>query len=48
MILKLNPNSLKGGFDVQASDGPSLDKHVKREYDRWQQFIKNTRLNLED
>jgi tripartite-type tricarboxylate transporter receptor subunit TctC len=38
----------QGGFDVQASDGPSLDKHVKREYDRWQQFIKNTRLNLED
>ena len=38
----------QGGFDVQASDGPTLDKHVKREFDRWQQFVKNTRLNLED
>jgi tripartite-type tricarboxylate transporter receptor subunit TctC len=38
----------QGGFDVQASDGPSLDKHVRRDHDRWQQFIKNTQLNLED
>ena len=38
----------QGGFDVQASDGLSLDRHVKREFDRWQQFIKNTGLNLED
>ena len=38
----------QGGFDVQASDGPTLDKHVKRDYERWQQFIKNTQLNLED
>lgn len=38
----------QGGFDVQASDGPTLDKHVRRDYERWQQFIKNTQLNLED
>ena len=38
----------QGGFDVQASDGPTLDKHVRRDHDRWQQFIKNTQLNLED
>lgn len=38
----------QGGFDVQASDGPTLDKYVRRDHDRWQQFIKNTQLNLED
>lgn len=38
----------QGGFDVQASDGPTLDKYAKREFERWQQFVKNTQLNLED
>ncbi len=38
----------QGGFDVQASDGPTLDRHAKREFERWQQFVKNTKLNLED
>jgi tripartite-type tricarboxylate transporter receptor subunit TctC len=38
----------QGGFDVQASDGPSLDKYAKREFERWQQFVKTTQLNLED
>lgn len=38
----------QGGFDVQASDGPTLDRYAKREFERWQQFVKNTKLNLED
>ncbi|MBU3631235.1 tripartite tricarboxylate transporter substrate binding protein [Polynucleobacter sp. AP-Melu-500A-A1] len=38
----------QGGFDVQASDGPTLDKYAKREFERWQQFVKTTQLNLED
>ena len=38
----------QGGFDVQASDGPTLDKYAKKEFERWQQFVKTTRLNLED
>jgi len=38
----------QGGFDVQASDGPTLDRYAKREFERWQQFVKNTQLNLED
>ena len=38
----------QGGFDVQASDGPTLDKYTKREFERWQQFVKATKLNLED
>ena len=38
----------QGGFDVQASDGPSLDRYARREFERWQQFVKNTKLNLED
>jgi tripartite-type tricarboxylate transporter receptor subunit TctC len=38
----------QGGFDVQASDGPALDRYAKREFERWQQFVKNTKLNLDD
>jgi len=38
----------QGGFDVQASDGPTLDKYAKNEFDRWQQFVKTTKLNLDD
>ncbi|WP_353200951.1 tripartite tricarboxylate transporter substrate binding protein [Polynucleobacter sp.] len=38
----------QGGFDVQASDGPTLDKYAKSEFDRWQQFVKATKLNLDD
>ena len=38
----------QGGFDVQASDGPSLDRYAKREFERWQQFVKTTQLNLDD
>jgi tripartite-type tricarboxylate transporter receptor subunit TctC len=38
----------QGGFDIQASDGPALDKYAKREFERWQQFVKTTQLNLED
>jgi tripartite-type tricarboxylate transporter receptor subunit TctC len=36
------------GFDVQASDGPTLDKYAKNEFERWQQFVKTTKLNLDD
>jgi tripartite-type tricarboxylate transporter receptor subunit TctC len=38
----------QGGFDVQASDGPTLDKYAKLEFDRWQHFVKTTKLNLDD
>jgi tripartite-type tricarboxylate transporter receptor subunit TctC len=38
----------QGGFDVQASDGPTLDKYARREFERWQQFVKATKLNLDD
>ena len=38
----------QGGCDVQASDGPTLDKYAKNEFERWQQFVKTTKLNLDD
>jgi tripartite-type tricarboxylate transporter receptor subunit TctC len=38
----------QGGFDVQASDGATLDKYAKLEFERWQQFVKTTKLNLDD
>ncbi|NDC51486.1 MAG: tripartite tricarboxylate transporter substrate binding protein, partial [Burkholderiaceae bacterium] len=31
-----------------ASDGPAVERYAKREFERWQQFVKNTKLNLED
>ena len=38
----------QGGFDVLASDGPSLDRYTKTEFDRWGQFVKTTQLKLDD
>jgi tripartite-type tricarboxylate transporter receptor subunit TctC len=36
------------GFEIVASDGPALDAYVKREYQRWDQFIKTNHINLEN
>ena len=38
----------QGGFDVLASDGPSLDRYTKAEFERWSQFVKVTQLKLDD
>lgn len=38
----------EAGFEIVASDGPALDAYVKREYQRWDQFIKTNHINLEN
>jgi tripartite-type tricarboxylate transporter receptor subunit TctC len=38
----------QAGFEIVASDGPTLDAYVQREYQRWDQFIKTNHINLEN
>jgi tripartite-type tricarboxylate transporter receptor subunit TctC len=38
----------QGGFEVLAGDGPSADRYTKQEFDRWSQFVRTTKLKLED
>jgi len=38
----------QAGFEVLATDGPALDRHLKSEYDRWGAFVRETKLKLED
>ncbi len=36
------------GFEVIASDGPSLDKYAHEQFDRWSAFVKRTSLKMEE
>lgn len=36
------------GFEVMATDGPALDRHLKDEYERWGLFVRQTHLKLDD
>ncbi|HEY0823132.1 MAG TPA: tripartite tricarboxylate transporter substrate binding protein [Ramlibacter sp.] len=36
------------GFEVMATDGPGVDRHAKAEHDRWADFVRTTKLKLED
>ncbi len=36
------------GFEVMATDGPGVDRYVKQEYERWGNFVRTTKLSLED
>ena len=38
----------QAGFEVIASDGPGVDKHLRQEYERWRKFVHDTKLKLED
>ena len=38
----------QAGFEVIASDGPALDRHLRDEYERWGKFVRETKLKLED
>lgn len=38
----------QAGFEVMATDGPGLDRHVREEYERWGRFVRETKLNLEE
>lgn len=38
----------QGGFEVMATDGATLDRYTRSEYERWRDFVKATNLKLED
>lgn len=38
----------QAGFEVMATDGPALDRHLKDEYERWGLFVRQTQLKLDD
>lgn len=38
----------QGGFEVIAGDGATAERYTRQEFDRWNQFVKITKLKLED
>ena len=36
------------GFEVMATDGPTLDRYARAQYDRWADFVKRTGLKVEE
>ena len=37
-----------GGFEVMATDGPGADRHARQEYERWNAFVRNTKLKIDE
>jgi tripartite-type tricarboxylate transporter receptor subunit TctC len=38
----------EAGFEVMASDGPTVERHARAEYERWSAFVRDARLKLEN
>lgn len=36
------------GFEVMATDGPAVERYARQEYERWDAFVRNTRLRLDE
>ena len=36
------------GFEVMATDGPGVDRHLRDEYERWGRFVRETQLKLDE
>ena len=36
------------GFEVMATDGAGADRYVRQEYERWGDFVRRTKLSLDD
>ncbi len=36
------------GFEVMATDGAGADRHVRAEFERWGNFVRSTRLKLDE
>ena len=45
---QVNKQLRDAGFEVVASDGPALNAYVMQEYQRWRNFIKTSRIKLDD
>lgn len=38
----------EAGFEVMASDGPSLDRYARQQFERWSDFVKKTGVKVEE
>jgi len=38
----------QAGFEVMATDGAGVDRHLREEYERWGKFVRSTNLKLEE
>ena len=38
---------MAGGFEVMATDGSTLERHAKEQFERWSAFVRDTHLKLE-
>src|SRR4051812_39315867 len=38
----------EAGFEVMATDGPTLDRYAREQHDRWEAFVKKTGVKLEE
>lgn len=45
---EVNQRLTAAGFEVVASDGPTVDRYTREQYERWREFVKKTGLKLED
>lgn len=36
------------GFEVMATDGPGVDRHARQEFERWDAFVRSTKLKLDE
>jgi tripartite-type tricarboxylate transporter receptor subunit TctC len=36
-----------GGFEVMATDGPGVDRYAREQYERWNAFVRETHIKLE-
>ena len=45
---EVNGKLTAGGFEVMATDGPGADRHARQEYERWNAFVRNTKLKIDE
>lgn len=45
---EVNQRLTAAGFEVVASDGPTVDRYTREQYERWRDFVKTSGLKLED
>ncbi len=38
----------EAGFEVMATDGPSVERHARAEYERWSAFVRDAKLKLDN
>lgn len=36
------------GFEVMATDGPGVERHTRQEFERWGNFVRSTKLKLDE